>query len=42
MAERAGAHRTLEIQGASHALAVSHPDATVQLILEAAPLPAAA
>lgn len=42
MAERAGAQRTLEIPGASHALAVSQPQATVDLILEAAALPAAA
>jgi pimeloyl-ACP methyl ester carboxylesterase len=42
MAERAGARRTLEIPGASHALAVSHPQATADLILEATALPAAA
>ncbi|MDQ3821651.1 MAG: alpha/beta hydrolase [Actinomycetota bacterium] len=42
MAERAGAQRMLEIPGASHALAVSQPQATVDLILEAAALPAAA
>ncbi len=42
MAERAGARRTLEIPGASHALTVSQPRATVDLILEAAALPAAA
>ena len=36
MAERAGAQHTLEIPGASHAIAVSQPDAAVQLILEAA------
>lgn len=36
MAERAGAHSAVEIPGASHAAAVSHPDATAQLILEAA------
>jgi pimeloyl-ACP methyl ester carboxylesterase len=36
MAERAGARRTLEIPGASHAITVSQPDATAQLILEAA------
>jgi pimeloyl-ACP methyl ester carboxylesterase len=35
MAERAGARRTLEIPGASHAITVSQPDATAQLILEA-------
>src|SRR5262249_52745207 len=36
MAERAGAHRAIEIPGASHAIAVSHPDATHDLILQAA------
>ena len=36
MAERAQARRTTEIPGASHAAAVSHPDATARLILEAA------
>jgi pimeloyl-ACP methyl ester carboxylesterase len=35
MATRAGARRTMEIPGASHAVAVSHPDATAQMILEA-------
>ena len=35
MAERAGARRTTAVPGASHALAVSHPDAVVDLILEA-------
>jgi pimeloyl-ACP methyl ester carboxylesterase len=35
MAERAGARRTLEIPGASHAITVLQPDATAQLILEA-------
>jgi pimeloyl-ACP methyl ester carboxylesterase len=38
MSKRAGARRTLEIPGASHAVAVSHPDATAQMILEAARL----
>jgi pimeloyl-ACP methyl ester carboxylesterase len=38
MAERAGARRTIEISGASHALTVSQPEATAQLILEAAAL----
>ena len=38
MAKRAGAHRTIEIPGASHAAPVSHPDATAHLILEAAAL----
>lgn len=42
MAERAGARRTLEIPGASHAAAVSQPEATVDLILEAAALAVAA
>lgn len=41
LAERAGAQRTLEIPGASHAVAVSQPQATADLILEAASLPAA-
>jgi pimeloyl-ACP methyl ester carboxylesterase len=36
MAERAGARRTIEIPGASHAIAVSHADVTAQTILEAA------
>jgi hypothetical protein len=40
--ERAGAQRTLEIPGASHAVAVSQPQATADLILEAAAVPAAA
>ena len=42
MAERAGARRTLEIPGASHAITVSQPDATAQLILEAAAVPVTA
>lgn len=42
MAERAGAHGTLEIPGGSHAISVSHADATAQQILEAAALRAAA
>jgi pimeloyl-ACP methyl ester carboxylesterase len=42
MAERAGAQRTLAIPGASHALPVSEPQATTDLILEAAALPVAA
>jgi pimeloyl-ACP methyl ester carboxylesterase len=41
-AERAGAHRVVEIAGASHAAAVSQPRAVVELIREAAALPAAA
>jgi pimeloyl-ACP methyl ester carboxylesterase len=36
MAERAGAQRTIEIPGASHALPVSQPQAAADLILEAA------
>jgi pimeloyl-ACP methyl ester carboxylesterase len=35
MAQRAGARRTVELPTASHAAAVSHPDATARLILEA-------
>jgi pimeloyl-ACP methyl ester carboxylesterase len=42
MADRAGAQRTIEIPGASHALPVSEPQVTTNLILEAAALPAAA
>ena len=42
MAERAGARRTVEIPRASHALLVSQPQATADLILEAAALPVAA
>jgi pimeloyl-ACP methyl ester carboxylesterase len=42
MAERAGSQRTVEIPGASHALPVSQPQATADLILEAAAVPAAA
>ena len=38
MAERAGARRTIEIPGASHAITVSQPEETAQLILEAAAL----
>jgi len=41
MAERAGAHRTIEIPGASHAVPVAHPGATAELILEATALRAA-
>jgi hypothetical protein len=36
MGERAGARRTIEALGASHAIAVSLPDTTAQVILEAA------
>jgi pimeloyl-ACP methyl ester carboxylesterase len=42
MAERARAHRTTEIPGASHAVPVAHPGATAHLILEAAALRVAA
>jgi pimeloyl-ACP methyl ester carboxylesterase len=42
MAERAGAQRTVAIPGASHALPVSEPQATTDLILEAAALRVAA
>jgi pimeloyl-ACP methyl ester carboxylesterase len=42
MAERARAHRTLEVPGASHVALVSHPGATAHLILEAAALHVAA
>jgi pimeloyl-ACP methyl ester carboxylesterase len=42
MAERAGAQRTVLIQGGSHAVAVSQPQTTADLILEAAALPVAA
>jgi pimeloyl-ACP methyl ester carboxylesterase len=38
MAERAGAQRTVVVEGASHAILVSRPDATLHPILEAAPL----
>jgi pimeloyl-ACP methyl ester carboxylesterase len=37
MAQRAGARRTPEIPGASHAISVAHPRATAELILAAAP-----
>ena len=42
MAKRAGAHRTVEIPGASHAISVAHPEATVELILAATGVGAAA
>jgi pimeloyl-ACP methyl ester carboxylesterase len=42
MAKRAGAHRAIEIPGASHAVTVAHPDATAHLIIEAATLHVAA
>jgi pimeloyl-ACP methyl ester carboxylesterase len=38
MAERARAHETVEIPGASHVALVSHPKATAHMILEAAAL----
>jgi pimeloyl-ACP methyl ester carboxylesterase len=42
MAHRAGSQRTTVIEGASHAMPVSRPDATVHPILEAAALRVAA
>jgi pimeloyl-ACP methyl ester carboxylesterase len=42
MAERAGARRTVEVPGASHAISVSQPEATARLILEAAAVPVSA
>jgi pimeloyl-ACP methyl ester carboxylesterase len=42
MAERARAHRTVEIPGASHVALVSHAPATAHMILEAAALHVAA
>jgi pimeloyl-ACP methyl ester carboxylesterase len=42
MAKRAGAHRTIEIPGASHAITVSHPQAVAHQIMDAAALRAAA
>ncbi len=41
LAERAGAQRTLEIPGASHAAGISQAQVTAELILEAAATPAA-
>jgi pimeloyl-ACP methyl ester carboxylesterase len=41
MAERARAHRTIEIPGASHAVSVAHPGTTAAVIREAAALRAA-
>jgi pimeloyl-ACP methyl ester carboxylesterase len=35
MAERAGARRTIEVPGASHAIAVSHAEVTADVILDA-------
>jgi pimeloyl-ACP methyl ester carboxylesterase len=42
LAERAGARRTVEIPGAAHALSVSQPEATAEVILEAASVPVGA
>jgi pimeloyl-ACP methyl ester carboxylesterase len=42
MAERAHAHRMLEIPGGSHAITVSHPEAVAHQIMEAAAVHAAA
>jgi pimeloyl-ACP methyl ester carboxylesterase len=42
MAERAGARRTVAIEGSSHAISVSNPEATAELVLEAAAAPVAA
>jgi pimeloyl-ACP methyl ester carboxylesterase len=42
MAERADARRTVEIPGASHAISISQPEATADLILEAAAVPVSA
>jgi pimeloyl-ACP methyl ester carboxylesterase len=42
MAERASSQRTVEIPGASHAVVVSQPQATADVILEAAAVPAPA
>jgi pimeloyl-ACP methyl ester carboxylesterase len=42
IAKRAGARRTIEIPGASHAVSVAHPEAAAHLILEAAALHVAA
>ena len=42
MSHRAGARRTVQIPGGSHAIGVSHPEATSDLILEAAALQVAA
>jgi pimeloyl-ACP methyl ester carboxylesterase len=42
MAYRARPQRTVAVEGASHAIAVSQPGAVTELILEAARLPAAA
>jgi pimeloyl-ACP methyl ester carboxylesterase len=36
MADRAGSRRTVTVEGASHSVAVSHPEAVADLIVEAA------
>jgi pimeloyl-ACP methyl ester carboxylesterase len=36
MARRAGAKKTIEVKGGSHVVLLSHPDETVNLIVEAA------
>ena len=36
MAKRAGARRTVEVKGASHVVMISHPDALVRMVNEAA------
>jgi len=41
MADRADALRAVGIEGGSHAVAVSNPEATADLIIEAAALPLA-
>jgi hypothetical protein len=41
MAERARAHGTVELRGASHAATLSRPRAVAETILEAALLPRA-
>jgi pimeloyl-ACP methyl ester carboxylesterase len=42
LAERAGARGTVELPGASHAISVSQPEATAEVILEAATAPVSA
>ncbi len=42
MAERAGARRSIRVEGASHAIAASNPESTVELITAAAHAPVAA
>jgi pimeloyl-ACP methyl ester carboxylesterase len=42
LAERAGARDTVEISGGSHAISVSQPDATAEVILEAVTAPVSA